>query len=411
MEKKICFYYRMFLYGGVEVAILNLAKKTYNKKFRSVKEAVKELQKKYDLYFVYSDNSDSDFLKELKHYGTIIKLGNEDSYFFDIIVWGGLYFQYRKVITQITANHYISWIHSIPYVYPNCLLEEAIFTEKIDEFVCVSKEVATQLKKVTGIKGIVIHNELDVEGIKKKATEYKVKRKSKLEIVFVGRISDEKGLYRVNELAEYFEKTKEDYHFTIVGKAYSPKMLDKYITLFEGKNVDFVGKKTNPYPYMVMADYVVMFSDFESWGLATTEAKILGTPVLITNYSSAYEQIEDDVNGLIFKMGKERVTRQLDDNPKNNIIITKERINKLIKNKQKYKDNLKDFEFKSEHKKWEKIFDSCREIIGGVTVYPIRNYYDLELKKLVIQDEPINVTPERSEELIKQNLVKKRKRV
>ena len=54
-KKKVVFYYPDMYCGGVEMAILNLAKEIY---------------KDYDLYFFYKSISDLDLAKELCKYGT-----------------------------------------------------------------------------------------------------------------------------------------------------------------------------------------------------------------------------------------------------------------------------------------------------------------------------------------------------
>ena len=53
-KKKIVFYYPDIYVGGVEMAILNLAKRIY---------------KDYDLYFFYKSIANLDLAKELNKYG------------------------------------------------------------------------------------------------------------------------------------------------------------------------------------------------------------------------------------------------------------------------------------------------------------------------------------------------------
>ena len=45
----------------------------------------------------------------------------------------------------------------------------------------------------------------------------------------------------------------------------------------------FLGKKENPYPYIYKADYFVLLSYFEGYGMVLEEAKILNKPILVTN--------------------------------------------------------------------------------------------------------------------------------
>ena len=61
----------------------------------------------------------------------------------------------------------------------------------------------------------------------------------------------------------------------------------------------FIGVKENPYPYMKQGDLIAVLSDFESWSLVITEAKILGVPIIATRTSGALEQITNGVNGIL----------------------------------------------------------------------------------------------------------------
>ena len=72
------------------------------------------------------------------------------------------------------------------------------------------------------------------------------------------------------------------------------KMLQEY-----QPNVELVGHKSNPFPYIKNADYLVLMSDRETSGLVITEAKIIGTPCIVSNFEAAREQITDGKNGFI----------------------------------------------------------------------------------------------------------------
>lgn len=53
----------------------------------------------------------------------------------------------------------------------------------------------------------------------------------------------------------------------------------------------FLGKRSNPYPYMRMADVFILLSEFEGKPIVVTEAHILGCPTIVTNYNGASEQV------------------------------------------------------------------------------------------------------------------------
>lgn len=57
--------------------------------------------------------------------------------------------------------------------------------------------------------------------------------------------------------------------------------------------------QASPYRFMKNADAVCVLSDFESWSLVISEAKLVGTPVIATRTSGAIEQIEDGETGVL----------------------------------------------------------------------------------------------------------------
>lgn len=68
-----------------------------------------------------------------------------------------------------------------------------------------------------------------------------------------------------------------------------------------------LGVKSNPYPYIKDADIYVQTSDFEGFGLAIAEARILNIPVVTTEFDSVYNQMIQEKNGLIVGMNAQAV--------------------------------------------------------------------------------------------------------
>ena len=63
--------------------------------------------------------------------------------------------------------------------------------------------------------------------------------------------------------------------------------------------------QTNTYPFMANCDIYVQTSSFEGFGLTIAEAKILGKPVVSTNFDVVHDQITHEQNGLIAEMAAE----------------------------------------------------------------------------------------------------------
>jgi len=74
----------------------------------------------------------------------------------------------------------------------------------------------------------------------------------------------------------------------------------------------FLYEQSNPYPYIRWADIFILTSYAEGKSIAVEEAKLLERPILITNYSSAADQITHLCNGLVAEMTVESVAENLE---------------------------------------------------------------------------------------------------
>ena len=64
----------------------------------------------------------------------------------------------------------------------------------------------------------------------------------------------------------------------------------------------FIGETTNPYTYVRNADIYVHPSRFEGKSVAIDEAKILCKPIVISNFTTSKDHIDNEENGLIVDM-------------------------------------------------------------------------------------------------------------
>lgn len=74
-----------------------------------------------------------------------------------------------------------------------------------------------------------------------------------------------------------------------------------------------IGMKENPLPYLTKADAFLLPSRNEGKPIVVTEAQILGLVPVVTRYTSASEQIENGVDGLIFENTDEGLYQGLKD--------------------------------------------------------------------------------------------------
>ena len=329
---KIVFYNKTLVSGGIEKCIESLSKYIY---------------KDYELEVVYTDTSklDPNIVSILERYAKVYELKTGMCIECDLCIWCYLYFDYRKLKNIIHAREYITWIHSMPRILPDCLLDNIDFVNDCSRFICVSEAVKNHLE--IDKEGEVIHNFMD-ENIRELGNEFNPFEgidEDVLKLSVVSRLSNGKGFERLLNLVKSLKNNDIKFKLLIVGKgrAKEPEIRSWFESYEE---VEFVGYKDNPYPYIKNSDYLVQLSDDESWCNSITEAKILDVPVVVTNFESAYEQIKDGINGIIVDL---------------DIVDYSLTIDRMIGDKKNLKRNLEGFEFKNEISKWNDIFNSIEE--------------------------------------------------
>ena len=97
-----------------------------------------------------------------------------------------------------------------------------------------------------------------------------------------------------------------DVYWYIIGFGAEEQLIRKKIAEYGMEDrVVLLGKKENPYPYMMACDLYVQPSRYEGKCVAVREAQMLGKPVVITNYATSASQLEDGVDGVIVPMDNE----------------------------------------------------------------------------------------------------------
>ena len=84
-------------------------------------------------------------------------------------------------------------------------------------------------------------------------------------------------------------------------------------------------------------------SDRETSGLVITEAKIIGTPCIVSNFEASYEQITDGENGFIID--------------RNNVNEFRSRLPEVLQSTEKMRKNLRNFKYSKKDilKKWKEL--------------------------------------------------------
>ena len=149
-------------------------------------------------------------------------------------------------------------------------------------------------------------NIISSSAIRKRASEKEVKEFSEykgIKIVSVGRLNVQKGFDLAIDAATCLKKKGLDFKWLIIGNGELEDILNEQI----GRNklereICLIGPRENPYVYMKSADIVAQTSRWEGKSVVLDEAKIIGTPIVTTNYPTAKDQIIDGKEGLIVDM-------------------------------------------------------------------------------------------------------------
>lgn len=128
----------------------------------------------------------------------------------------------------------------------------------------------------------------------------------------VGRMVALKGYDMAVDAARILKQQGIDFVWYFVGDGTDRPKVETLIDQYGlQENIKLVGMQPNPYPYMLAADIYVQTSRFEGFGLTIAEAKILGKPVVSTNFDVVYDQLKHAENGLIAEMTPESLSENI----------------------------------------------------------------------------------------------------
>lgn len=255
-------------------------------------------------------------------------------------------------IDKVDARQKIGWVH-IDYDKLGMDPEfDFPYFKKLSRIVTVSEECANifmkrfpcQKEKVDIIYNIVspaIINKM----ANQKLEDCYFKKGGEIIILTIGRLHDQKGLDIAIRACKGLLEKGHKIKWYVIGEGDERENLTNLIEESGiGEHFKLLGLKSNPYPYLKHADIYVQSSRFEGKSIAIDEAKILNKPIVVTDFSTAKDQIENNVNGLIIDMDSDALVRGIEtlimdpslrntfiQNLKKEKLGTEDEINKLYK--------------------------------------------------------------------------------
>jgi glycosyltransferase involved in cell wall biosynthesis len=122
-------------------------------------------------------------------------------------------------------------------------------------------------------------------------------------IVSVGRLTAQKGFDLAVHACRLLRDRGYRVQWNVIGEGEERQELERMIERMSLQDhFHLLGPKENPYTFISQADLYVQPSRFEGKAIAIDEAKILGKPIVVTNFSTASDQIRHGHNGWITGM-------------------------------------------------------------------------------------------------------------
>ncbi len=222
------------------------------------------------------------------------------------------------VIDKIDADNKILWHHNGEYVYLNTdrEKEDRKFFAEFNSVICVSgkcrENFISAFPELADRTHVVI-NYLDTEAIDRQKDEFRPDFSANaVNLVTVGRMSEEKGPDLMIDTAKLLAEEKKNFHWYWCGdgnymenavKRISDEGLSDYITL--------LGNCINPYPYIKNCDIYVQPSKYEGYCTTTNEAKYLCKPIISTDVGGTQEQFVNGKNAIICAKSSEYMASEI----------------------------------------------------------------------------------------------------
>ena len=216
------------------------------------------------------------------------------------------------ILDKVCADCKVGWIHTD-------FSKRALLPEDI-EYYCRFDRIATiteACKKafeaaVPGTEGrvFVVENLVLPEDVLSKAMETVSISwdPSKKHLITIGRLEEVKGIDLAIRACRILRDQDVPVCWHVFGEGSKKEQLTKLIEELQLRDCFILeGSVSNPLPYAMAADVFVQPSRQEGKSIALDEAKILGKPIVVTNYPSVEDQVENQVTGIITETQPESI--------------------------------------------------------------------------------------------------------
>lgn len=220
-------------------------------------------------------------------------------------------------IDNLIAHKKAMWIHSDINQYSEIVDDFKEYYEKYNVIFGVSNGVVKEFQykyPYLSERCHVYYNCISKNEIIKKCNEkkYCFDDSNEINILTVGRLSWEKGMYKIPKIAKKLIEDNCKFKWYIIGDGSEKDEIFELINNLNLKEtVILLGNKKNPYKYMRDCDIYVQTSTYESYCLTITEAKCFEKPIVSTRVLGAIEQIENRKNGILVEDDIDKIYKEI----------------------------------------------------------------------------------------------------
>lgn len=221
--------------------------------------------------------------------------------------WADRYLAYK-----VQADKKIGWLHNTFANLAEIPALEEDWMRRVDKLIFVADNCTEDFQKAMpqmAHKAETILNIIDSDLLRQRAQAdcsqdadfQRMQSFGGVKLITVCRLSMyHKGLDRIVWCAQKLKEKGRSFLWTIVGDGQDREKLKTMIREADlEEQVVLAGSRLNPLPFIQAADIYCMPSRYEGKPMVVTESMILGTPVFVTEYLSAHEQIQNGVDGVV----------------------------------------------------------------------------------------------------------------
>ena len=321
--KKILFSAYSLEVGGIETALITLLKKIHTKY-----QITLVLEKKEGIFLkdVPEDVKIMTYvpskipIKIIRKAMNFIKQQNFKRKYKNQFNFSACYATYSysaSFVARTTSKNSCLWVHNDYFHFydkdENKYKEffEKLKIEKFQKIVFVSEkdenvfiEYFPEYKKRCWECNNLINNQLIQKQAEEKISDFE-KQENLLTFIHIGR-HDEKQK-RISRIIKATKRLNEQgYHFRVILVGEGENTSDYKEQAKEISNIEFLGAKKNPYPYLEKSDCMVLSSDYEGYPVVFIESLILGKPIITTEVSDSKKDIQGKF-GIVVEKSEEGI--------------------------------------------------------------------------------------------------------